>query len=88
MNGMKGLTDIRSVARLDSKTLLKELTEELLPKMPSVAGGWRLLFDTFGQEVLAQVSARLILLTQKQQDTINQLEQEITMLKAQLGFRD
>jgi hypothetical protein len=74
----------KNVEQMDSNALLKELEKDLLPKLPSVEGGWRLMLDVFGQQVLAQVSTRLIHLVLKQQSRIDQLEKEIAELRGQI----
>lgn len=63
---------------------MDELEFEILPKMPSVEGGWRLLLDVYGQQVLAQAVTRLIHLTLRQQDDIEALKAEIAELKNQI----
>ncbi len=69
---------------MNDKALLEQLEFDILPKMPSVENGWRLIFDTCGQQVLAQAATNLIHLSLRQQDKIEKLESEIAELKKQI----
>ena len=73
---------------MNSNDLLDELEEEFLPKLPSVEGGWRLLFDRYGTQLLAQISTRLIHLAFRQQSRIEKLEDEIAELKKRLAHEE
>ncbi len=75
----------KNVAQMNDDALLKELEHELLPKLPSVEGGWRMLIDTFGLQLLAQTSTRLVHLALRQRDKIAKLEDEVAELKRQIA---
>ena len=82
---MRGILYAKDVDQMSSDELLNELEKKLLPKMPSVEGGWRLLIDVYGQVTLAQVSTRLIHLALNQRDRIEKLEDEIAKMKKQIA---